>query len=121
MTRNEQKEARKIQIIQATLDLFVERGYYGTMSEQENRQMTGSYRHEIQLLTGKTIDVAFLPLDPRQEEYYAEGMRYFLEKIDVKAVYPMHYWGEPDIVDRFLSEYPEYQNIVKDTEHTRKK
>ena len=90
-------------------------------SEQENRQMTGSYRHEIQLLTGKTIDVAFLPLDPRQEEYYAEGMRYFLEKIDVKAVYPMHYWGEPDIVDRFLSEYPEYQNIVKDTEHTRKK
>ncbi len=26
MTRKEQKEARKIQIIQATLDLFVERG-----------------------------------------------------------------------------------------------
>ena len=28
MTRKEQKEARKIQIIQATLDLFVERGPY---------------------------------------------------------------------------------------------
>ncbi len=84
--------------------------------EQENRQMTGSYRHEIQLLAGKTVDVAFLPLDPRQEEYYAEGMRYFLEKVDVKAVYPMHYWGEAEIIDRFLSEYPEYRNIVKHTE-----
>lgn len=36
-----------------------------------------SYRHEIKMLAEKTIDVAFLPLDPRQEEYYAEGMRYF--------------------------------------------
>lgn len=84
--------------------------------EQENRQMTGSYRHEIQMLAGKTIDVAFVPLDPRQEEYYAEGMRYFLENVDVKAVYPMHYWGEPEIIDQFLSEYPEYRHIVRATE-----
>ena len=34
MTGKEQKEARKWQIIQATLDLFVERGYYGTKTSQ---------------------------------------------------------------------------------------
>ncbi len=38
MTRKEQKEARRIQIIQATLDLFVERGYYGTKTSQISRK-----------------------------------------------------------------------------------
>ena len=38
MTRKEQKEARKIQIIEATLDLFVERGYYGTKTSQISRR-----------------------------------------------------------------------------------
>lgn len=89
--------------------------------EQANRQMTGSYRHEIQKLAGKSVDVAFLPLDPRQEEYYAEGMRYFLEKVKVKAVFPMHYWGEPEVIQKFLLEYPQYREIVKDTEQSHQK
>lgn len=38
MTRKEQKEARKAQIIRATLDLFVERGYYGTKTSQISRK-----------------------------------------------------------------------------------
>ena len=38
MTRKEQKEARKIQIMQATLDLFVERGYYGTKTSQISKR-----------------------------------------------------------------------------------
>ena len=38
MTRKEQKEARKMQIIQAALDLFVERGYYGTKTSQISRR-----------------------------------------------------------------------------------
>lgn len=38
MTRKEQKEARKSQIIQVTLDLFVERGYYGTKTSQISRR-----------------------------------------------------------------------------------
>lgn len=38
MTRKEQKEVRRLQIIQATLDLFVERGYYGTKTSQISRR-----------------------------------------------------------------------------------
>lgn len=38
MTRKEQKDARRVQIIQATLDLFVERGYYGTKTSQISRR-----------------------------------------------------------------------------------
>ena len=81
--------------------------------------MTGSYQPAIKMLAGKTLDVAFLPLDPRQEEYYAEGMRYFLENVDVKTVYPMHYWEKPDIIGQFLAEYPMYRDIVRETEKVR--
>ena len=38
MTRKEQKEIRKQQIIQTALDLFVERGYYGTKTSQISKR-----------------------------------------------------------------------------------
>lgn len=38
MTRKEQKEVKKSQIIQAALDLFVERGYYGTKTNQISKR-----------------------------------------------------------------------------------
>ena len=84
--------------------------------EQSNKQMTGSYRHEIDLLcktlTGSSIDVAFLPLDPRQEKDYARGMLYFLKKVDARQVYPMHCWEKPEIIGQFLQEYPEYAEKI---------
>ena len=86
-----------------------------------NRQMTGSYKHEIDLLASRlqpstSIDAAFIPLDPRQEKDYARGMLYFLKKIKVKAVYPMHYWERSEIIGQFLQEYPEFKDIIHDTE-----
>lgn len=81
-----------------------------------NRQMTGSYRHEIDLIRNLSIDAAFLPLDPRQERDYARGMLYFLEKIRVKKVWPMHYWEQPEVIPDFLRSYPEYIGIVQNTE-----
>lgn len=89
-------------------------------SEQDNKQMTGSYRHEIDLLKNMLeddIDIAFIPLDPRQEKDYARGILYFLKKIAVKKVYPMHYWEKPEITDKFLEEYPGYKNIIVHYEH----
>ena len=38
MTRKEQKEVRKFQIIQAALGLFLEHGYYGTKTSQISRR-----------------------------------------------------------------------------------
>lgn len=82
-------------------------------SEQYNRQMTGSYRHEINLLASTPVDAAFLPLDPRQEEYYSRGILYFLKKVKAAAVYPMHYWDQPEIIDKFLESYPEYKGVIR--------
>lgn len=81
--------------------------------EQERRQMTGSYRASVNKLKEKAVDTAFLPLDPRLEECYADGFLYFLKTIGPKQVFPMHYWEQPEIVERFLREYPQYEGIVR--------
>ncbi len=81
-------------------------------SEQSNRNMRGRYRHEIDLIRGRSFDIAFVPLDPRQEAHYADGMLYFLSTVSAKQVYPMHYWEQTAVVQRFLAEYPQYQDSI---------
>lgn len=85
-----------------------------------NEQMTIDYRKQINLLSEKLnrrkVDVAFVVLDPRQEKDYDRGLCYFLEHIPVKEVYPMHYWGNPDIIETFLKEHPEYKFQIQKTE-----
>lgn len=85
--------------------------------EQERKQMTGSYRSSVNKLKEKTIDIAFLPLDPHLGENYADGFVYFLKNIKVKAAYPMHYWEQPEIIGRFLTEYPQFAGIIKNTKN----
>jgi len=82
-----------------------------------NKQMRGSYRSYINTLSGKSIDVAFIPLDPRQEQHYAAGITYFLSVVTPKEVYPMHYWEQPEIISTFLKDYPQYKTIIKNTEN----
>lgn len=85
--------------------------------EQWNKQMTGSYRHEINKLAGMKIDIAFVVLDPRQEENYDRGMLYFLKKANADKIFPMHYWEKPDVIDRFNAEHPEYSDKIMYTEN----
>ena len=85
-----------------------------------NEQMTIDYRTQIRLLSRKLnnreIDMAFVVLDPRQEKDYHRGMCHFLENIPARKVYPMHYWGNPGIIDTFLEEHPEYVSQIQKTE-----
>ncbi len=86
-------------------------------SAHDNEQMTKAYRKQIDLLAdkmnGRTIDVAFVVLDPRQEKDYDRGLCYFLEHIPVKRVYPMHCWGDLQIIDTFLAEHPQHKNQIQ--------
>ena len=82
-----------------------------------NREMTQNYRAQIQLLSqtlqGREIDTAFVVLDPRQEKDYDRGLLYFLETIPAKLVYPMHYWGQPSVIETFLKDHPQYQSRIQ--------
>ncbi|WP_294784585.1 MBL fold metallo-hydrolase [uncultured Eubacterium sp.] len=67
-------------------------------------------------LTGMHFNVAFVPLDPRQENHYADGILYFLENVDCNAIFPMHYWNDASVMKRFVTEYPQYKSRIKNTE-----
>lgn len=89
-------------------------------SDAYNEQMTADYREQLNLLSGylngRTIDVAFVVLDPRQEKNYDRGLCYFLEHIPTDKVYPMHYWDNPKVIDAFIKEHPEYKDKIQKTE-----
>lgn len=49
------------------------------ITAQENEAMADAYKEEINRLASETIDVAFVVLDPRQEERYWWGNRLFFK------------------------------------------
>ena len=82
----------------------------------ENRELRAIFHTEIGKIKDRHFDIAFVPLDPRLEAHYADGLLYFLERVNCDAVFPIHYWGEPDVIQRFLTEYPQYSSRIKNTE-----
>ena len=71
-----------------------------------NNNMTADYKKEIEYLKGQNIDLAFTVLDPRQEKDYALGMNYLLKHTSIKHMFPMHFWGDFQIIEKYLQEYP---------------
>ena len=63
-------------------------------TEENNREMGRRYREQIDTLRGEKIDIAFLPVDPRQEHNALLGMAYYMETVGAKAVVPMHSFGK---------------------------
>lgn len=80
-------------------------------SQAYNEKMTKLYRKEISKIEDN-IDVAFLPLDTRQEKWYYCGMKYFVENVKVKKVFPMHFWDDFSLTDKFVSDYF-YSDVIK--------
>lgn len=74
-----------------------------------NETMKERYQSEIgklkEALSGKTIDAAFLVLDPRQEDAYALGMEHFLLEIPVQFAVPMHLWEEYALAKQYVETY----------------
>ncbi len=73
-------------------------------SEKDNRKMAGDYKKEIEYLEDKSLFLAFTPLDPRQESDYAMGMNYLLSHVQIQHVFPMHFWDDFSIMDKYLKE-----------------
>lgn len=81
----------------------------------ENAAMGEAYRKEIDSMEGEHFDLAFVPLDPRQEECYFWGMNYFLKKTDSPVVFPMHLWGKYETIQAYKqAEGREYAERIMD-------
>ncbi len=71
---------------------------------EEEKKMEQNYIREINKLKGTHFDVAFVVLDPRQEERYWWGLDYFMRAVCPEKVVPMHCWGKYSIIDKLKQE-----------------
>lgn len=69
-------------------------------TKEEYEDMTKRFKDEIKKLEGKKIKVAFLPLDPRQEDRFWWGFDYFMKLTDTTYAFPMHFWEKPSVIDQ---------------------
>ena len=79
--------------------------YWEGEDEQWNRDMTAAYRAEIARMAGRRADIAFLPADPRQGEWFCLGADDFMKQVSAEKIFPMHFWGDFDVCCR-LKEHP---------------
>jgi len=83
--------------------------------EMENRNMTGRYKKEMEYLSGKTLDLAFSPLDPRQEEWYRKGADYLLRIACIRYFFPMHFWDDYSTIRKYIdgnNEIPAHTTVM---------
>ena len=93
--------------------------YWDGEPKADNQRLTSAYRAEIRKIKGMHFDAAFVPLDPRQGDHYADGILYFLKNVDCNVIFPMHYWNDANVIKRFITEYPQYKSRIKNTECTK--
>lgn len=68
--------------------------------ESWNADMERDFKRECAKLQGRAVDVAFLVLDPRQEEAFWWGFDWWMRTMDVAAAFPMHSWEDFSLVRR---------------------
>ena len=74
--------------------------YWEGEDEDWNRDMTDSYRAEIAKMAGRKADAAFLPVDPRLEQWFYLGADDFMQQADADVIFPMHFWGDFSVCRR---------------------
>jgi L-ascorbate metabolism protein UlaG (beta-lactamase superfamily) len=85
--------------------------------EESNAAMHQMYLRELKLIADRHVDVAFVPLDARQEHLCNLGLDEYLEIVkDTKTVYPMHFWDNTELIRQFVEDRPQYRGIVLNPE-----
>lgn len=73
-----------------------------------NPDMERKFKAYTAPLKGRHLDLALLPLDPRQGEDGFLGPKHYLETAAIRHFIPMHQWGDFAFTDAFLSRYPRF-------------
>ena len=74
----------------------------GENSIEDNNEAERMFKDSINKIDKRNIDLAFLPLDPRQGDYYYLGFYYFMKKTNTKIAVPMHLWGDYSLIETFI-------------------
>ncbi|MCL2538751.1 MAG: MBL fold metallo-hydrolase [Oscillospiraceae bacterium] len=69
-----------------------------------NSDVKISYQKEMELLSAYSVDLAFVPVDPRLGDQYAWGIDHLMRTVDVRHVVPMHFGKASDVIERLLDD-----------------
>lgn len=72
-------------------------------TQDEYMDMTNRFQKEMTRLKDREFDVAFVPLDPRQEDRFWWGLDYFMKTAKAKLVFPMHFWKDYSVIAKLKS------------------
>ena len=64
------------------------------VGELMNNRMKKSFRAELRRLSGKPLNLAFVAMDPRQEQDMSLTVEEFLKNTDAEYIFPMHMWQD---------------------------
>ena len=74
------------------------------------------FKYEVGKLEDEDIDIAFIPVDPRLEEYYYLSAEYFAETIKPKFLVPMHFRDNFHITKKIKEKLSSYKTKVLEIE-----
>lgn len=86
--------------------------------KKDNEYQKITYQQQINLIQ-QPIDIAFVVVDKRQEEYYLLGLQYFMNHVQTKTIFPIHYFGDYSISEQLKKEHLDnpYHAIIIDIHH----
>lgn len=70
------------------------------------------FKREVDKLRGEKLDIAFVPVDPRLEEYYYLAGEYFIEEIKPKLFIPLHFSDNFEVTKKFKDNYSSPQTEI---------
>ena len=79
-----------------------------------NRNMEVNCRRQLEAMKNEKIDVAFVPLDPRQGKDFYRGMDDFMKMVGAARVFPMHCWDDFTVISRLkaMEESKDYRDRI---------
>ena len=90
--------------------------WIGEETEAEAASMESRFKKEVAKLPATPIDLAFLPLDPRQQDRFYWGFHHYMTTLTITHAFPMHFWGNDTVIDRIktMEESKNYRNNIEE-------
>ncbi len=75
--------------------------YWEGVGDLVNGKMEREFKREMRKIFNEHFDIAFVPLDPRQERDALKGFDYFMKNVDADYVFPMHMWQDYSMIQSY--------------------
>ncbi len=78
-------------------------------TQEDKMEMSKDFDKEIKNIRRKNVEIAMFPVDPRLGKYATSGVTYFIDIVKPTYLFPMHFWGNVEI----LHELKEHNRSLK--------